>query len=114
MKDHECPNCGGASPELISEGEFRCAFCDSVYFNEGMIRRKEAAENKMAQAVAQQARLEAQVEHARTANKMSKRVLLVVAIGLLAIFAYVGYMAKKSLDQTEKAQEELLKSLQQK
>lgn len=114
MKDHECPNCGGASPEVISEGEFRCRFCDSVYFNEGILQRKKATDIKLTQALAQQARFEAQVEQARTANKMSKRVLLVVIIGLIAIFAYVGYMAKKSMDQADKAREEMLKSFRQK
>jgi uncharacterized Zn finger protein (UPF0148 family) len=114
MKDHECPNCGGASPEVISEGEFRCRFCDSVYYHEGMLQRKKAAEKKMAQARVQQARFEAQVEQARTTNRMSKRVLLVVVIALLAIFGFVGYMARKSMDQTNKMQEEMLKSLHQK
>ena len=112
MKDQECPNCGGASPEKISEGEFRCTFCDTLFYNEGMMQRKRAAEKKTASARAQETRQQATIEQARSVNNMSRRVFLFVGIVLLIIFAFVGYMAKTSMDQSIKAQEEVIKSFQ--
>ena len=112
MKDLECPNCGGSSPAKISEGEFRCTFCDTIYFNEGMLQRKRAAEKEAARVKVEQAKQQVHIEQARTVNNMSKRVLFFVTIALLIIFSYVGYMAKKSMDQSAKAQEELIKSFQ--
>lgn len=112
MKEMECPNCGGANPEILSEGEFRCTYCETLYYDHALVKQKKTSEKKVAHAKAQEARHTAQAEQFRTANSMSKRVLFVVIIGLLAIFGYVGYMAKKSMDQTTKAQEEMIKSMQ--
>jgi len=112
MKEMECPNCGGANPEILSEGEFRCTYCETLYYDHALVKQKKASEKKVAYAKAQEAKHNVQVEQFRTASSMSKRVLFVVIIGLVVIFGYVGYMAKRSMDQTTKAQEEMLKSMQ--
>ena len=112
MKDQECPNCGGASPEKISEGEFRCTFCDTLFYNEGMLQRKRSAEKKAAYTKAKETSQQVQIEQARTVNNMSKRILIFVSIVLIIIFAFVGYMAKTSMEQSTKAQEEMIKSFQ--
>ncbi len=112
MKDLECPNCGGASPKVISEGEFKCSFCDTLFYNEAMLQRKRAAEKEAARVKTEEAKQQVHVEQAHTVNNMSKRILLFVTIALLIIFSFVGYMAKKSMDQSAKAQEELIKSFQ--
>lgn len=114
MKDAECPNCGGADPEVISEGEFRCKYCETLYHDHALVKQRKATEKKVAYSKSQEAKHNAQAEQFRTVNKMSRRVLFVVVIALIAIFGYVGYMAKKSMDQTQKAQEEMLKSMQPK
>ncbi|MFZ5554217.1 MAG: hypothetical protein ACOZCO_13955 [Bacteroidota bacterium] len=31
MKPIECPNCGGNNPVRLSEGEYRCSYCDSLF-----------------------------------------------------------------------------------
>lgn len=112
MKDLECPNCGGSSPAIISEGEFRCTFCDTIYYNEGMLQRKRAREKQAAHIKIKEAKQQGHIEQARTVNNMSKRILFFITIALLVIFSYVGYMVKKSMDQSVKSQEELIKSFQ--
>lgn len=112
MKDLECPNCGGASPEVLKPGEFRCQFCDTKFVNEAMMQRAQAAERKEARRKTDELRAQAQMAQARAVSGMSRRVLFVVIIGLLLVFGYVGYMAKKSMDQSQKQQEELIKSFQ--
>jgi uncharacterized Zn finger protein (UPF0148 family) len=112
MKDLECPNCGGSSPKVINEGEFRCVFCDTLYYNEAMQQRKRAADKQAARIKTEESRQQVHVEQARTVNNMSKRILLFVSIVLLIVFGFVGYMAKQSMDQSAKSQEQLIKSLQ--
>ena len=112
MKDHECPNCGSTNPEIISEGEFRCKSCNTIFYNESMLQQKRATAKKAANAKAQEIRQRLKLEHTRTINRMSKRTLFFVFIMLIIIFSFVGYMAKKSMDQSTKAQEEILKSIQ--
>lgn len=112
MKDLECPNCGGASPKVISEGEFRCVFCDTLYYNEAMQQRKRASDKQAARLKIEEAKQQVHVEQERTVNNMSRRILLFVSIVLLIVFGFVGYMAKQSMDQSAKSQEELIKSFQ--
>lgn len=114
MKDLECPNCGGANPVTVKPGEFRCQFCDTVFVNEAMMQRHRAAEKQAARIRSENLRAQAQMAQAKAVSSMDKRVLIIVAIGLLLVFGYVGYMAKKSMDQTQKQQEELMKSFEQK
>jgi uncharacterized Zn finger protein (UPF0148 family) len=113
MKEQACPNCGAASPKVINEGEYRCSFCDTLYYDKNLVEKRKATEKKMAHSKAQEAKYNAHAEQAKTVNKMSKRVLLVVVIGLIVIFAFVGYMAKQSMDQSQKYQEEMIKNIQQ-
>ena len=113
MKDLECPNCGGANPEKLSEGEFRCTFCDTKFYNESMLQQKRKAEKEAAYAKNQALKEQAKIEQARSAGNMGKRVLIFVAVVLIIIFGFIGYMAKKSMDESAKTQEELIKSFQQ-
>jgi uncharacterized Zn finger protein (UPF0148 family) len=112
MKEQACPNCGAASPKVIQEGEYRCSFCDTLYTDKNLVEKRKAAEKKMAHAKAQEAKHNAASEQARTVNKMSRRVTMVVVIGLIIVFAYVGYMAYTSMQQQQKYQEEMMKNLQ--
>lgn len=114
MKDLECPNCGGADPVTVKPGQFRCRFCDTVYVNEAMLQRQRAAEKEAARRQAEELRANAQIAQARAVSSMSKRVLLVVVIGLLLIFGFVGYMVMKSMEQSKQQQEELIKSFEMK
>jgi uncharacterized Zn finger protein (UPF0148 family) len=113
MKEQACPNCGAASPQVLNEGEFKCSFCGTLYHDKMMVEQRMAAEKKMAYSKAQEAKFNAQAQQATTVNKMSRRVLLVVVIGLIIIFSFVGYMAYTSMQQQQKMQEEMMKSLPQ-
>lgn len=111
MKDQECPNCGSANPEIISEGEFRCKSCNTLFYNESILQRKRANEKKAAYVKAQETMQKLKLEQTRSINRTSKRTFLFVFLVLIIIFSFVGYMAKKSMDQSTKAQEELIKSI---
>lgn len=113
MKDLECPNCGGADPHTIKPGQFRCRFCSTEYVNEAMMQRQRAAEKEAARKHSDDLRSHAQAAQAKAVSGMSRRVLLVVVIGLLIVFGYVGYMAMKSMEQTQKQQEDMMKEFQQ-
>ena len=112
MKDLECPNCGGSNPVVLKPGEFRCQFCDTVFVDEAMMQRQRASEKQAARLRAEEARANAQAAQAKAVSGMSKRVLWVVIIGMLLIFGYVGYMAMKSMEETRKQQEEMMKEFQ--
>jgi hypothetical protein len=115
MKDLECPNCGNANPHTISEGQYKCKFCDTEYVNESILHQKRAREKEAAKLKSQEikANENATVQAAKTAGSMSKRVMLFVIPFMLAVFGYVGYMGMKSMGDTKKQQEELMKSLTQ-
>jgi len=112
MKELECPNCGAGAPVIISQGEFRCKFCDTLYYNQNLLDRKRAAEKKAANLKVQEERQRAKIEQARSTNSMGKRILIFVSIVLIIVFAFVGYMAKKSMDESAKANEEMIKNFQ--
>lgn len=44
---------------------------------------------------------------------MGKRVLIFVTVALIIVFDFIGYMANKSMNESAKAREELIKSFQQ-
>ena len=113
MKEQACPNCGAASPKVIQEGEYRCSFCDTLYTDKVLVEKRKSAEKKMAYSKVKEAQFNAHAEQAKTVNKMSRRVTMVVVIGLIIIFAYVGYMAYTSMQQQQKLQEEMMKNFQQ-
>jgi uncharacterized Zn finger protein (UPF0148 family) len=110
MKDLECPNCGGANPATIKPGQFRCQFCDTRFVDEAMMQRQKAAEKQAARLKAEEMRANAKMAQAKAVSSMSRRVLFIVVIGLLVIFGFVGYMAMKSMEQSQQHQEELIKS----
>lgn len=111
--DQECPNCGSANPKILNEGQFQCAHCDTVYVNEQMMQRKRAADKEAARLKNEQIKSNAKVEHAKQANSMSKRVILIMVPMLLVIFGFVGFMAYNSMNESKKQKEELMKTLQQ-
>jgi uncharacterized Zn finger protein (UPF0148 family) len=113
MKEQACPNCGAASPKVIAEGEYRCTFCDTLYIDKALIEKRRAAEKKMAYSKAKESQYNAQAAQAVTVNKMSKRIIMVVVIGLIIVFAYVGFMAYNSMQQQQKMQEEMMKEMKE-
>jgi uncharacterized Zn finger protein (UPF0148 family) len=113
MKEQACPNCGAASPKVIAEGEYRCTFCDTLYTDKALIEKRKSSEKKMAYSKAKEAQYNAHTEQARTVNKMSKRILLFVALALVVIFAFVGYMAFNSMQQQQKMQEDMIKEMKE-
>lgn len=112
MKEKECPNCGASNPETISEGEFRCNFCGTLFHDENILQRKKAQEKKAQHTKMQEMRYQAQLETAKASGNMTKKILLFVFAILVIIFGFVFYMAKKSMDDSSKYQEELIKSFQ--
>jgi uncharacterized membrane protein YvbJ len=113
MKEVQCPNCGASGPKKISEGEFLCQFCNTHFYDQALLQRKRSAEKLEAQAKAMGSKQHFQREQIRNSNRLGKRVLIFVAIALVLVFVYVGYMAKRSMDQSTKMQEELIKSFKQ-
>jgi uncharacterized Zn finger protein (UPF0148 family) len=113
-KDLECPNCGSPNPKEISHGEFECKFCETKFVNQAMMDSKRAAEKQEKRLQAEQAKAQAQLAQAKATSGMGKRVLIFVAIFLLIVFGFVGYMAKKSMDQANEQQKELMKSFETK
>jgi len=112
VKDIECPNCGGATPRGISPGEYQCQFCDTLFYNKELMQQQKKADKKAAYQRSQQERYRAQAEQAGATNRMSRRILLFVAVVLIIVFGFAGYMAMKSMEQSNKANEEMIRSLQ--
>ena len=113
MKDLECPNCGSANPATISEGKYRCEFCDTVFINEAILQRHHAAEKQANRLKAEQLKAMGRTEQAKAVNNTGKRAVLFAAVALVFIGGGVAYMASKSMNESKKAQEDLIKTLQQ-
>lgn len=113
MKEHECPNCGSASPKILDEGEFQCEHCDTKYVDQAMLERRRAKEKQQAQLKTEEMRANAKEAQAKAVSGAGKRALLFAGVGLVVIFSFVFYMGNKSMDQNQKAQEEIMKTLQQ-
>jgi uncharacterized membrane protein YvbJ len=113
MKDHACPNCGGAQPQVLAPGEFKCTFCGQLFYNEAMRQqhRKDAQFQQSMQAQLQQQQMVAHTMKA--AAGIGKKVLLFVAIFLFLIFGFIAYMATKSMNEAQKMQEEMMEQFHQ-
>lgn len=112
MKEKDCPNCGGSEFQTISEGEYRCKFCGTNFQDKNIIQQKLANERKAKHAKLQEMRYQAQLETAKATGGMTKKILLFVFAMLAIIFGVIFYMGQKSLDESSKQQEELIKSFQ--
>lgn len=112
MKERECPNCGGAEFQVINEGEYRCKFCGTNFQDKHIIQQKLANERKAKHAKVQELKYQAQLEQGKAQGNMTKKILLFVFAVLTIIFGVIFYMGKKSLDESAKNQQELIKSFQ--
>ena len=112
MKEKECPNCGGAEFQVLSEGEYRCKFCGTNFQDKNIIQQKVANERKTKHAQVQELKYQAQLAQAKASGSMTKKILLFVFAMLMIIFGAIVYMGKQSLDENAKNQQELIKSFQ--
>lgn len=113
MKDLACPNCGGAQPQVLAPGEFKCSFCGQLFYDEAMRQQSRKDQHFQQNMQAQLQHQQMVGQQMKAASGMGKRVLLFVGFFLLLIFGFVAYMVTKSMNEAQKMQEEMMEQFHQ-
>ena len=122
IEEFECPNCGSADTEVLSEGMHKCNYCSTSFKDEVSLQRKHEREKLAMKHEADTARHQTHTVQAAVASgkKMTGRILLFVGIFIVIVFAFVWIMAEKSMEHQQNMQQnifdqtnELQKSIQE-
>jgi uncharacterized Zn finger protein (UPF0148 family) len=109
MKDLACPNCGGAQPQVLAPGEFKCSFCGQLFYNEAMRQQARADHQRQTKINAQVQQEQFKTQQMQAGKGSAKRVLIFVAFFLILIFSFVAYMAIEAANDQKEMQEEIMK-----
>jgi hypothetical protein len=113
MEELACPNCGGAQPQTLAPGEFKCSFCGQLFYNEAL-RQQSLKDQQFQQNMHwQMQQQQAVANQMKSAAGLGKKIMIFVAVFLLLIFGFVGYMTWKSMNEAQKMQEDIMKQFQQ-
>lgn len=109
-KSLDCPNCGGTNPVRLSEVEYKCAFCDSVFLVQTTVKQEKQPQRESA---AHMAMHQAHVN----AGKMRRTILLVVVSFMLLVIGFSVYMAMKwnntMENEMQKSMDEIQKTIKE-
>lgn len=113
MKDLACPNCGGAQPQVLAPGEFKCSFCGQLFYNEAMREQARADKQRQTNIHAHVQQAQYKTQQMQAGRGSAKRVLILVGFFLILVFGFVAYMAIKSTNDAKEMQEEMMKQFNQ-
>lgn len=114
-KSFKCPNCGSASRSTISDTEFKCIHCETIFYDTS----KEDIKKAIAEQVKnnRDSRQDAMAASYAYASKMRRTILIVVITVMLIGIGFSVYMVNKTVsevnEQTEKIQQEVQESIKE-
>lgn len=114
-KSFKCPNCGSASREKLSDTEFKCIHCETIFFDTSKEDVKRAVEDELRKS--KKGQHDAMAASYKYATNMRRTILFVVITFMLLGMGFAFYMVQKTMsavnEQTEQIQSEVNKSLKE-